>query len=79
MNATEETIRQYVEALHETAREVSTRFLSPERAKEVLHNSLLPARITCYLSTQFGVAFEYASEPLTTIEVCAVVPVLKTC
>jgi hypothetical protein len=39
MNATEETIREYVEALHETTREVSARFLSPDHAKEVLHNS----------------------------------------
>jgi hypothetical protein len=30
---------------------------------------LLPARITCYLSTHFGVAFEYTPAPLTTIEV----------
>ncbi|MGZ8933103.1 MAG: hypothetical protein ACXW06_07490 [Halobacteriota archaeon] len=69
MNATEETLRQYLEALHGTVREVSARFLSPDHAKEVLHNSLLPAQITCYLSTQFGVAFEYTPAPLTTIEV----------
>jgi len=69
MNATEETIRRYIESLHETTREVSSRFLSADRANEVLHNSLLPARITGYLSTQFGVAFEYTPAPSTTIEI----------
>lgn len=68
MNATEKMIRCYVEALHRTVHEVSKRFFSPDRAKQLLHNSLLPARITCYVSTQFGIAFEYSAAPEMTIE-----------
>ena len=68
LNATEEMVRRYVETLHDTVREVGGRFFTPDRAKQLLHNSLVPARITCYVSTNFGVAVEYSSAPRTTIE-----------
>jgi hypothetical protein len=61
-------VRRYVETLHDTVREVGGRFFTPDRAKQLLHNSLVPARITCYVSTNFGVAVEYSSAPRTTIE-----------
>lgn len=68
MNASEEMVRRYVETLHKTVREIGGRFFTPDRSKQLLHNSLVPARITCYVSTQFGVAFEYFPAPETTIE-----------
>lgn len=68
MHAREETVRAYIEALHGTLDEVSSHFFSPDQAKRLLHRSLLPAKITCYVSTQFGVAFEYTTADSTTIE-----------
>src|SRR5947209_6592212 len=67
MNATEDTVARYVEALHRTLTEVSGRFFSPEQSKRLLHNSLLPATITCYVSTQFSVGFEYSPAAETKI------------
>ncbi len=67
MNATDDTVRRYVETLHATVQEVSGRFFSPEQSKQLVHNSLLPAKITCYVSTQFGVGFEYSRAPETKI------------
>ena len=68
MNATTDTLRRYVETLHTTVQEVSGRFFSTEQSKQLLHNSLLPARIICYVSTQFGVGFEYLDAPDMEIE-----------
>ena len=68
MNATEDTVRCYVETLHATLQEVSGRFFSVEQSKKLLHNSLLPAKIICYVSTQLGVGFEYFPAPETKIE-----------
>ncbi len=67
MNATNEAVTRYVETLHATLYEVSKHFFSPEQCKKLIHNSLLPARITCYISTQFGVGFEYSAAPETKI------------
>lgn len=68
MNITESGIREYIEKFHETLDNVSSRFFDPDQAKQLLHNSLLPAKISCYVSTQFGVAFEYTKEQRTSIE-----------
>jgi hypothetical protein len=68
MNATEEVVARYVEELHRTLRDVSGRFFSAEESKRLLHNSLLPATITCYVSTQFGVGFEYSTASETQIK-----------
>ena len=68
MNATEAVLENYIEEFHRTLSAVSERFFSPEQAKRLLHNSRLPATITCYVSTQFGVGFEYASAAETKIK-----------
>lgn len=68
MNATEDIVRRYAEVLHGTLRDVSERFFSAEQSKRLLHNSLLPAKITCYVSSQFGIGFEYLAAPETKIE-----------
>lgn len=69
LNATDDMLTRYVEMFHDTLREVSARFFSGEQSKQLLHNSLLPAQITCYVSTQFGVGFEYLATPETKIEI----------
>lgn len=68
MNATEEALRRYVEVLHATVRDSGAAALEADQAAQLLHNSLLPARITVYVSTQFGIAFEYVRAIETTIE-----------
>jgi hypothetical protein len=68
MNATEEMVARYAEELHKTLSDVSARFFSAAQSKQLLHNSLLPATITCYVSTQFGVGFEYSRADSTTIK-----------
>ncbi len=68
MNATENTVKRYVETLHGSLLQLSGRFFSPEQSKQLLHNSLLPAKIVCYISTQFGIGFEYSAAPQTKIE-----------
>lgn len=59
-NATEDIVTRYVEEFHKTLADLSSRFFSAEQSKQLLHNSLLPATITCYVSTQFGIGFEYS-------------------
>jgi hypothetical protein len=68
MHITEAGIRAFIEKFHQTLDDISGRFFDPIRAKEILHNSLLPAKVTCYVSTQFGVAFEYIKASTTSIE-----------
>lgn len=68
MNINERGIKEYIEKFHETLDNVSSQFFAPDQAKQLLHNSLLPATIRCYVSTQFGVAFEYTRAPTTSIE-----------
>ena len=68
MNATEAVLANYNKEFHRTLSDVSERFFSAEQAKRLLHNSLLPATITCYVSSQFGVGFEYSSAAETKIK-----------
>lgn len=65
---TEEGITKYIEEFHRTLDEVASRFFSLEQSKNLLHKSLLPAKIICYVSTQFGIAFEYIPASSTSIE-----------
>jgi len=67
-NITEEGITKYIEEFHRTLDEVANRFFNSEQSKNLLHRSLLPAKIICYVSTQFGVAFEYIPASSTSIE-----------
>lgn len=67
MNATEEIVKRYVETFHRTLDDVSRQFFSVDDAKRLLHASLTPAKITCYVSTQFGVAIEYSPSAETSI------------
>lgn len=67
-NVTEEKIKEYVEVFHATIDEVSSRFFDAEQASNLFYKSLLPARIICYVSTQFGIAIEYVDASHTEIE-----------
>ena len=69
MNVTAEELRAYIESFHQCLASVAGQFLAPEHSKDLLHNALLPARITGYVSTQFGVAIEYEKATETTIQV----------
>jgi hypothetical protein len=68
VNVTEETLRVYVEAFHQTLDEVSAQFFTNDQAKQLLHKSLVPARIIGYISTQFGTALEYVKAPIASFE-----------
>jgi hypothetical protein len=69
MNVDEASLRKYIETLHDTIRTVGAVVLEPNQAAQLLHNALLPAKITGYVSTQFGVAIEYAPATHTNIEI----------
>ena len=68
MKVTEEQFKSYLETFHKTLRETSNEFLSEEHASKLLHNSLLPAKITGYVSTKFGIAIEYQDSKETIYE-----------
>jgi hypothetical protein len=68
MHVTEEQFRRYLEVFHSTLQETAQQFV-PDRARDLLHISLLPAQITGYVSTQFGVGYEYVQGEATSIEV----------
>lgn len=67
MNISEEGLKKYIEVFHATLDEVAARFFSQDQIRNLFHCTLLPARITCFVSTQFGVAFEYESAAATTV------------
>jgi len=65
-NVTADGLKEYVARFLSTLRETADQFLAPDHRSRLLHLSLLPAKITCYVSTQFGVGFEYSSTAETT-------------
>lgn len=69
MNVTSEDFKAYIEAFHHSLETTASKFLPPEHKSNLLHVSLFPARITGYVSTQFGVAIEYERADQTSIEV----------
>lgn len=69
MHATEQLLRNYIFAFHQTLEQTATQFLQTDLHAELLHLSLLPARIIGYVSTQFGTAIEYLPAEATTVEI----------
>jgi hypothetical protein len=69
MNITENGIKSYIETFLSSLDDTAANFFDEDETKELLHKSLLPAKIICYVSTQFGVAFEYIPDSETSIEV----------
>lgn len=66
-NVTENELAAYILKFHEVLDSTAQKYLPAEYVSRLRHGALLPARITCYASTQFGVAFEYAKAAETTI------------
>lgn len=69
MNVTGAELRSYLELFFQTLQDTAKQYLAPELHGQLVHLSLLPAHIVCYVSTQFGVAFEYLPSTSTYIEV----------
>jgi len=59
MNVTDTELRNYIKIFIKTLEETAQQYLPKELQKNLLHLSLLPSKITGYVSTQFGVAIEY--------------------
>ena len=68
MNVSEENLGEYISEFFETLHGVSNKFLPKEHIPKLFHLALLPAKITGYVSTQYGVAIEYLPAKETTIE-----------
>ena len=68
MNATEEQLKKYLETFHKSLEETAKEFLPKDQISNLLHLSFLPAKITGYVSTQFGIAIEYIQSEKTYIE-----------
>lgn len=69
MNLSKDEFKNYLDVFHSTLENTAKEFLENELQKEVLHMSLLPANITGYLSTQYGIAIEYKPSDKTIISV----------
>jgi len=69
LNVTAEQLQAYIEMFHRALELTAEQFLPQEHRSTLLHSSLLPARITGYVSTQFGIAIEYESAPETTVQI----------
>lgn len=75
MNVSEDECKNYLEVFHSTLEITAKEFLRNELQKEILHISLLPAKITGYVSTQYGVAIEYEPSDKTIISIQKVIGV----
>lgn len=69
LNVSEDALRLYLETFVSTVEETASSFLPPDVKNNIVHLSVLPARIIGYVSTQYGVAFEYVRAETTTIEI----------
>ena len=65
LKVTDKNLLEYVQVFHSCLETTGRLYLPPESWKELLHVSLLPAKITCYVSTQLGVAIEYIRDAET--------------
>ena len=69
MNVTEDALRAYIDLFHSTLEETAQQFLAEDTRAQLLHASLLPARIVGYVSTQFGAGIEYCPADRTEIDI----------
>ncbi len=69
MNVTADELREYIETFHRTLADSVQKYLPPGHSSDLFHTSLLPARITGYVSTQFGVAIEYEGATKTSVDI----------
>lgn len=69
MNITEQEFKRYLEVFHTTLEQSAKEFLPQDRRKEIVYLANLPAKIIGYVSTQFGVGFEYIPNESIEIEI----------
>lgn len=69
MNVTEGQLIKYLEIFHKSLEETAKQFLPEDQFSNLLHLSLLPAKITGYVSTQYGIAIEYRMSEKTIYEI----------
>lgn len=69
VNVTEDALRAYIDLFHSTLEETAQQFLAQDTRAQLLHASLLPARIVGYVSTQFGAGIEYCPTDRTEIDI----------
>ncbi len=69
MNISEDGLRKYIEVFLSTLEATAHDYLEPDLRGELLHLSLLPAKIKGYVSTNFGTAIEYQPAQETSIEI----------
>jgi hypothetical protein len=68
-NVTDTEFKEYLQVFHNTLQSTADRFLDEQHKSQLTHLANLPSRIVGYVSTQFGVGFEYLDSESTTIEV----------
>jgi hypothetical protein len=66
-NVTETQLGEYMTRFLQRLSQLAEEILPLPVASRLLHLSLLPARVDCYVSTQFGVAFEFTPASVTTV------------
>lgn len=69
MNLIERTFKEYLEVFHSTLSESANEYFPTSLSHKLLHLSFLPAQITGYVSTQFGIGFEYVPAKETNIKI----------
>jgi hypothetical protein len=67
-NVTDHGLKEYLEVFHETLVDTANQFLAAD-AKSLTHTSVLPAKITGYVSSQHGVGIDYVRSQKTSIAV----------
>lgn len=68
-NINEKSLQSYLELFHKTLEETAQQFLPLEHREKLFHVSLLPAKVTGHVSTQFGTAIEYTPSSETEFSV----------
>lgn len=68
-NLSDIAFRDYLERFHSALEETAKKYLAGEFRGKLLHLSYLPARIVGYVSTSFGVAWEYIPQNVNTLEI----------
>ncbi len=69
MNLLERTFKEYLEVFHSTLSESASEYFPANLSHKLFHLSFLPAQIIGYVSTQFGIGFEYIPAKETNIKI----------
>jgi len=69
MNLIERTFKEYLETFHSILSQTATQYFQPNLTHKLLHLSFLPAQIIGYVSTKFGIGFEYIPAKETKIKI----------